>query len=418
MLLFLGLTVVYGLTISPQPSLDVASAHFASWHLVQSGSNWIEATGFLDGHPLRETWLTSVGDHLAVARAPGVIAATIPAYFVAQQDEFSNLPGALSAAVMTAAAVTLMFLAISRQLRIKPALIFSVVFGLGTPVWSVAADGMWPHTITVFAIAGMAWAASVNKWWIVGVFGGIALWGRMHVAFVVAILALIEAWRARDWRIVAKVAIPGAVSMAAFVVWTRWMYGEWRLTGGYSTSWVTTVEGRYPSLWTNELGLFFALERGIVVWTPLLLILAPSVWRAWREIPSWSRSLLIGGFAYTVLQGYLNRFSGGDSFWSYRLGLELVASAVPAYALAWHKAGRFARAVSGPLAVLQVAVIGLGAVLNLGGAPAEDAWWANSMAMIVRHEPLVALMLLLAVIPLCYAIPRIVRDPRVTTRHG
>src|SRR5690606_24619117 len=100
-----------------------------------------------------------------------------------------------------------------------------------------------------------------------------------------------------------------------------------------------------------------------------------SLWRARSELPGWSTSLLAGGLSYILLQGYLNHFSGGDTFWGYRLGLELVACALPAFAFAWHRAGPIARSIAGPLVVWQMVVISIGARQNLGGALVKDAWW-------------------------------------------
>ena len=48
--------------------------------------------------------------------------------------------------------------------------------------WSVAANGLWPHTLTVLGISGMAWAAARDRWWLVGLFGGVVVWGRLHAA--------------------------------------------------------------------------------------------------------------------------------------------------------------------------------------------------------------------------------------------
>ena len=39
----------------------------------------------------------------------------------------------------------------------------ALVLGLTTPVWAVAANALWTHTVTILGIAGMAWAASRAK---------------------------------------------------------------------------------------------------------------------------------------------------------------------------------------------------------------------------------------------------------------
>ena len=69
---------------------------------------------------------------------------------------------------------------------------------------------------------------------------------------------------------------------------------------------------------------------------------------------------MVGCLAYTVLQAELNRFSGGSSFYGYRLTLEMLAGLAPALALSAHRMGRVARGLFGPVAVVQVAMIGTG----------------------------------------------------------
>lgn len=408
LLLFFGLSALYGLTVDANPSLDVVSANFASWHLVETGSPWIESLDFLGSHPLRHVWVASVGGHEVITRFPGVIAASMPAYWLLGLETFSNTPAAMTAAVMTAAAVSMIFLALSRSLAVRTSLIFCLGLGLGTPVWSVSADGMWPHTISVFAISGIAWSAAGRRWWLVGVFGGVALWGRVHVALVIAIVGLLEGWKARDWRLTAKVAVASSAFLVASLVWIRWMYQEWSLTAGnYAVPSFERRAGGDIPLWLNELGLILSPDRGVIPWTPVLILLLPSVIRSWRDLPSWSRSLLLGGCAYTLAQGYANHYSGGDSFWGYRLGIELVACALPAFAFSWGQVGRRARLVLGPVVAWQVLTIALGACLDLGGMPKEDAWRMNSVAFVVWQKPMVGVGLIAASVMLGVAVARI-----------
>ena len=45
--------------------------------------------------------------------------------------------------------------------------------------------------------------------------------------------------------------------------------------------------------------------------------------------------LAVGGIAYALVQLKINHFAGGDTFFGYRLGLELVTAAAPLYVLGW-----------------------------------------------------------------------------------
>jgi hypothetical protein len=387
--LFAGVFFVYALTISHSlVSLDVWSANFGSWHLARTGNPWIEGLRIplLDGNPLRHEWVLETHGHTVIGRSPGVIAAALPAYLLLGSSSFSTDPGGLSAAALTAGAVVLMFGALRTRLSRRDALVCAIVFGLGTPVWSVAANGMWPHTITVFGICGMAWASGTGRWWWAGVFGGITLWGRLHASLIVAVLGVLVGIRRRSAAIVLQVGVVSSVFLLLISAWTRWMYGTWDPTASYDTSQFTdyAVDNRFSVV--NQLGFWVAPDRGILVWTPVIVLLLPALVRSWRDLPDWSRSLVWGGLAYTVLQGVLNRFSGGDVFYGYRLGLEMLACLTPALAFSVPRVGRVAGPLLGPVVALQLVAITWGATRDTAYLPFDQAWHHNAFEVAVRHD--------------------------------
>ena len=143
--LLLGSFCVYALTISHGPNLspDVWTANFASWHLAHTGNPWIEGIpvpGF-DHNPMRHFWILDVNGHTVVGRAPGVIAASVPAYLLFRPSHMTTVPGGLTAALFMACAVVLMYDTLRRQMARREALLAALAFGFATPVWSVAANG-------------------------------------------------------------------------------------------------------------------------------------------------------------------------------------------------------------------------------------------------------------------------------------
>lgn len=388
-LLFLISFLVYALTISHGlVSMDVWTANYGSWHLTHAGNPWIEGIRIplLDHNPLRHEWvLDAKNGHSVVGRSPGVIAATMPAYWLLSPSAFSTIPGGLSAAVLTAGSLTLVFLTLRRSLRDRDAMLVAVVFGFTTPVWSVAANGMWPHTITVFGICGMAWAASTGRWWWAGVFGGFTLWGRLHAAVIVAVFGLLVGLRRRSIRVVVQVGAPSGALLILMSVWTRWMYGTWNPMASYDTGPFADYAAGHRLDPLNQLGFWVAPDRGIFVWTPVILLLLPALVRSWSGLPDWSRSMLWGGLTYTVLQGVLNRFSGGDTFYGYRLGLEMVACATPALALSTARMGSFARVMLGPVIALQFVAISYGAPRDSAYLPNDQVWHHNAFEEALRH---------------------------------
>jgi alpha-1,2-mannosyltransferase len=379
--LFFGVLGVYVLTMARGYwHIDVFGGDWTSWHLARTGSPWI------DGQPIpevrnRSDYLLAIvhtaNGHTAFSRFPGIVVAGLPAYLVLGSDTWSIVPGSLTAAVLSAVAVTLMFSALRRYLTDRKALFAAVVFGFATPMWTISANLLWPHTITVLGIAGMAWAASANRWWSAGVFGGVALWGRLHTAVIVAFLGLAVGWRRRDPTLVVRMGIASGAFLLGSCCWNRWMYGTWSPLGGYGQSDLAATES-YRYSFTNQLGMWISPDRGILVWTPIILLLLPALARSWRELPDWSRSLLIGGLIYTVVQAAMMTFTGGDAFYGYRYGLEAMACGTPALALSQARMGRVARVLAGPVLAIQFFAFLVGAAVDRLWMPKSQAWHRNA----------------------------------------
>ncbi len=380
---------VYALTISHGQNLspDVWTANFASWHLSHAGNPWLEGVpmpGF-DHNPLRHFWILDVNGHTVVGRAPGVIAASLPAYLLIHPSHMTTVPGGLTAALFMAVAVVLVYDALRRHLAQRDALLTALAFGFATPVWSVAANGMWPHTVTVLGIAGMVWAATTDRWWLAGVFGGITLWGRLHAAVIVAVLGLFVAWRRRNPRVALEVGLVSGAFLLAMSWWTHWMYGSWNPTASYDTAPFADYAKDNPFSLVNQAGMWVSPARGFFVWTPVALVLLPALVRSWRRLPDWSHALVYGGLVYTVVQAMLNRFSGGDFSYGYRLTLEMLACCTPALALSARSAGPWARRLLGPLLALQTVAIATGAVTDKFFVGNDGAWRSNPFVLVLEQ---------------------------------
>lgn len=420
LVLFVVAFVIYALTVGWDLSIDVWTAHYAAWHITQTGQGWLDvaALPMLDQHPLRHVWIVETADgREAIGRAPGVVAAAVPAYWLLGLDQFSVIPGSVTAALLTAWTLVLLFQTLRSRMDDKPALLAALLFGFTTPVWTISANGMWPHTLTVLGIVGMAWAADRERWWLVGLFGGIALWGRIHVAVVCAVLGLLVAlWRRKPTIAVAAGLASGAL-LTLMTVWTRWMYGSWDPTAAYRMGDFTGYAGQNRLDVLNHLGFWLAPDRGILVWTPLVLVLMAALVRNWRDLPDWSRALVFGGIAYTLLQGTFNRFSGGDTFYGYRLGLEILACLAPAMALSAHRMGHVARRLFVPVAVVQFAMIFPGAVSNTYFTSADEVWTRNTIVVALMSEPLLFAPALVGSLAVGVLLARIWANPGLEPRR-
>jgi hypothetical protein len=373
--------VIYALTISRVLwTTDAFGANWTSWHIATTGSPWIDGVPIPDlGH--RSDYLLTIvhthAGHTAFGRFPGVVVAALPAYLIAG-GSMSTVPGSLTAALLTSCALVLLFNALRRQVSLIHALLATVLLGFATPVWTVSANLMWPQTITVLGIAGMAWASASGRWWWTGVFGGVVLWGRVHAAIIVAVLGLAVGVRRRDPGLVLRIGLASGAFLVASGVWFRWVYATWNPVSAYNSEGVSGNVDRYRFSITNQLGVFVAPDRGILVWTPVVLLLLPALVRSWRTLPDWSRSLLVGGLVYTVVNSAMNTFTGGTGFYGYRYGVELLVSATPALVFSVHRVGRVARVLIGPVLAVQVFAFLLGGLYENLYLPEEVAWHQNA----------------------------------------
>lgn len=397
----LALTVtllgLYLLTLpGDQTHIDTYSANLGSWRIAGTGTPWLEGVrSAFDPQHWKTLWVyTTPSGHLAAYRSPGVIAAGVPAYLLSgaspAASSFSTVPGNVTAAVLTAATVLLLMGALRGLVSPAVNLLAGAVVGLTTPYWSIAANMLWPHSLTDFALAGVAWSARRERWWLLGVFGGIGLWGRFHVALVVAVLGLGLAWTRRSPRIAVIVGGIGLLFTAGASLWDHWMYQTWSPLGGYATPGQYATTASHTSLWhhvSNELGLLFALDRGLLVWTPALVVLLPAVIRGWRSAPDWTRLLAVGGLAYLVVQGLIDVFDGGDAFYGYRLGLETLTCLLPLYAVTAVHAGRLARRLLTPVLGVQLAAFALGGATARFYVPKSRAWTDNAFWEALREFP-------------------------------
>ncbi|WP_139227679.1 hypothetical protein [Nocardioides alpinus] len=404
-LLFCVVAGIYALTINPDPSPDAWTAEFAAHHIALTGDPVPDIADFplLDDNIIRETWIVETADgREAVGRAPGVIAAVVPAYALARGATVSPVPGGLTAAVLSAAAVVLFFLLLRDRVGTRRSLVAAGLLAFATPVWSVSADAIWPHTLTTLGILGTAWAADRGRWWLVGAFGGVMLWGRLHAAVICAVVGLGVAWSRRRPDVAWRVGTVAAASLALASAWTRWMYGSWDPTSGYRAGDFASGAAGYALDPLNHLGFVLSADRGLLWWCPLLLVLGPSAWRRRRELPDWSRWLAAGGASYVVSQAVLNRFSGGDHFYGYRTSLELVVCLAPALALASPWLSARAQRWFVPVAVLQVVLIAPGAIADDFYSPVRDVWWRNAFvdALVRRPGELLPLVALTMVVTL------------------
>lgn len=402
---------------------DVITSNLASWQLARGHRPYLDQFSYpyLDDHTRRYVWV--VLDHHGreiIGRAGGPVVLAVPAYafnqWVLGNDGFSQTPGAITAALASAGAVALFTSTVLPSLGTKNALLAALVLAVGTPVWTVAADATWPQTLTVLGICAMGWAASRERWMLVGLAGGAAMWGRIQVVVIVAILGLVVGIVRRNPQVVVRVAAVSGAMLGALLAWNRWMYGSWSPTAYYNHDDLATYEPDGHVDIANQLGSWVSPDRGILVWTPLLLVLIPRLVRCWRSVPDWSLVLACSGVVYTVFEAALIVFPGGDSFYGYRMTLELLVCLAPAATIAATGLGRLSRHLLAPLITLQVVAMSAGAFNDHLGLPAADAWRQNAFVAAAFRDPAVGAAVVVVSALIAVMARRIWTDPAIRSR--
>ncbi len=402
--LFLCTFSLYALTAARSYShIDAHAATVESWRIASAGNPWLDdvmTPSFEENKFIGE----APNGHIVGMRMAGPIILGIPFYAVldhnAAKGAFSLVPGSIAAPACTAAAVLLMFLALRRKVPDVVALVGAVAFAVATPTWSVSANMLWTHPVTQVGIAGAAYAVSRSRWWLAGLFLGVGMLGRPHVAVIAAILGLGLAWSRRTWKPALGMAVPTVAALGALLLWNRWFFGVYSIGGAYGgrvsaavngfegDSMSGTTGGAHAQL-LNYLGFLVAPDRGFLVWSPVLLLLVPAVVRSWRHAPDWTRWLVVGGVAYSFFQLRLDNFIGGDGFYGYRLALELATCLVPVCVLAARDATEPVRRLLAPIVGLQAGAIALGAITEGFYVTTDDVWRDNSLWLALRHYPLI-----------------------------
>jgi alpha-1,2-mannosyltransferase len=377
-------------------SIDVRMTALEAWQLARTGTPWLEQIRPSlnpEGLPfvVLGQLVTTEDGHLVTTRTPGVVLAAVPAYVMARTPTAQLWPSTLVAVLVLAVAVAMMFLALDALVRRPVAIGATLAFAFATPTWSVSADGLWPHTITQAGIAAAACASARGRWTWVGVALSVAVLARAHVAAIALVLGLgVALWQRRP-AIALKVGLPTAVALAVVVGANAAKYGAPSLAGGrdYVTSNLTMAGSEAAqSYLANLAGFLFSADRGVLLWTPVLLVLAPSAIRAVRTAPDWVVCLALGGLLYTAIQVKINAYTGGAGFYGYRLGLELITCLVPLLAVAWQGLrSDFARVLVIVLLYLQAAVVATGALVEALWVD-RVSFWSSSILLAAEFAPL------------------------------
>ena len=319
LLLFVGLLAAYNINLRQVSSHDTYASRFVPISILRDGDLILdefvpEAMKRRAGNDFFSDYFIYLRGHFYDSHPPVGPLLALPVYALPawigipdRAELIANMFSKLAASIMVALSAVLIFGA-SRRLVISAgrdaeqatrlALFAALAYGLATSVWSTASLAMWTHTPAVLGFALALWALTVGRAGVAGVAVAAAWFARPATAPAVALLGLYLVHRAlRDRSTstaaatsladVVRFSAAAALTALAGVLYNYWMFGN--AVGGapFRTAFWVKELGT-TSMFTGSLpvglaGLTVSPSRGILIYSPIVLVAAYGAVRAWRS---------------------------------------------------------------------------------------------------------------------------------------
>jgi hypothetical protein len=320
-------------------NVDAVAAALPAWSLAAHGTIDLPASALVN------PWVIDRPDGNFSNRPPGNFLVAVPAYLVAGAPEsFSNAPATATAVVLTAAAMAVLFLTLTRLTSDRAALLAVIVVGFGTATWPISSAQLWPHGVGQLAAAVGLFGLATDRY----LLGGLGFAGGLLVRPPTAIFSAITGlWISADaaprrWRPVLSIGLTSFASLGLLMLYNKVVFGALSVSGGYPTRYSGSLASMPWSDYARYLLEMFGLPRnGLFVWSPIILVALFASLREWKRAPAWAKASLIAGLVYLIVHARLNRASGGLAF-NYRYPLEPLVLMTPLLtlgAVAWVRRG-------------------------------------------------------------------------------
>lgn len=329
--------------------------------------------------------------HLVASRTMGVLLSALPAQLLLNWTGASpEALGALTAALMTAAAMATAYCAIRHVVSPRTALAGIGVLAFGTAAWTIAGAELWTHGPDLLWLSLAMLGVSRRSYLLAGLAFAPAVITRPHLALVALPLGIWAAWHERRLLPLVQFAVPGAAAVAALYTWNGWYYGQGSITGAYGghieRAIGATQSSAVPSLWFNILGTTVSPWCGVLLFTPVVVVAVLGL-RHVRLAPGWTKALAIGALLYLLGQFRVANFDGGGAQYGNRYLIEPMLLTLPlglVCARTWVGTDRIRRALVACLGATSVAIYAVGALLTPFWQGISGNWVAWYPYVVVR----------------------------------
>jgi hypothetical protein len=302
----------------------------------------------------------------------------------------------VSASLLVALAVVFVFFAARRRTSDAWAAMVALGFGLGTNAWPTASQALWGHETVLFglSLAVMSLAPPEPRlpaWrlWLAAAGLGIAGAARYQVSPAVMVLAvgmLARASRPRHALALLPLGLCAAATIGLNLAWFGHALGAMAPLEAALHPRIHGVAGPLSvAPWQGAAGLLVSPSRGLLVFSPVVLVAAAGLGAAWRE--GWrsdARWCALAAAAQFCAYACYSVWWGGHTYGPrYLIDLLPVLAPLAAAGAALLQARRAARYLAGAALAWSIALAATGAFFY----PAE-AWNTSPASVDLNHQRL------------------------------
>lgn len=406
-------------------STDSVAAAWPAWSLAHHGTPRLDRIHDL---PIN-SWIRAVNGHIVSNRTLGVVLAGVPTAALLSWTGLSVVSlSTVAAALFSAAAVANTTLLLRALTCARAAVTGAAVLAFGTAMWTVAGAELWTHGPDAFWLTLGLLLLQRRRHWLAGLAVAPAAMTRPHLAVAVAALGVILAITRRQWKLLPALGIPALLALVCVVTYNWFLFGHPTLAGGAYAYAASNVVGAGGASGSDQLhaflvalaGNFVSPIHGLLVYSPIVLILLAGGRSGWRRLPDWGRAAAVAGVAYLAVQCRVNGFQGGFDYYGNRLMLEPLVLATPLLFMTgvdlWQRGHRAIVAIP---AYLSCAIAFIGATLAHiitipWNAPSWTTWTVADVVEKagIKFIPVAALIVLLPVLVLMQQRDRATRRSR------
>jgi hypothetical protein len=282
----------------------------------------------------------------------------------------------LSAALLTALSASLLFVVLRRLTTWQWAAALALLYGLGTSTWSIASQALWAHGLSELCLVLLSMILLTPKpsraaFVTAGLVAAVMVGNRPQtVVFAAPALLFVFVYHRRHLLSFAALPALGGILLLAY---NRAVFAD--VTGGYGGF------GHFDgALLDGVAGLLISPNRGLLVYTPVMLFAGWGAVQVWRvAAPPWLRWLTIGVLLHLLVYGKFKEWWAGYSYGPrYFTDVLPVLTLFLVYGLVPLCRARAMRVVAAVLAVYGVGVQAIGVYA------ADDSWNRDPVPLEVR----------------------------------